>query len=328
MSWTPGRVAYQLFYRPKAAWKAISRRGVISTLVDCEHHRRMMRAAAELPCPDREGAETVRVHFLTGKKFWHQTVFCAWSLSHSAGVNVIPVIHDDGSLDDEINGRFRRCFPRCEIVPNAEAIERLDQHLPTRKFPALRERRQHLPLFRKLLDVHAGTAGWKLFLDSDMLFFRRPDVLMDWLKSPGFHLHMVDVETCYGYPVDFLSRQVGRLVPDRVNTGITGIDSSRIDWDRVESLVAEQLKQFGPHYYAEQAIVAQILSADPGLLALPAQDYLVMPDEAEVRQPTAIVQHYVAQTKPWYYRYAWRNAMELPSAGQGSCSPAMSASDA
>jgi len=292
----------------------------VNTLVDNSHHRRMMRAAMELPCPDRAEAESVRVHFLTGKRFWHQTVFCAWSLSRVAGVNVVPVIHDDGSLDDVFSEHIRRCFPRAEIVSDAEATAQLDELLPEKKFPALRERRRNLPLFRKLLDVHAGTTGWKLFLDSDMLFFRRPDVLMDWLKGPQCHVHMVDVQTCYGYPVEFLSQQVGRAVPERVNTGITGIDSSRIDWEQVESLVAAQLKQFGPHYYAEQAIVAQILSADAGLTALPAEEYLVMPDEAEVRRPTAVVQHYVAQTKPWYYRYAWQNAMEMASEMPGAAS--------
>jgi hypothetical protein len=271
----------------------------------------MRRAAVRLPPPDFPQQPAYRIHFLTGKRFWHQTIFCAWTFSRTAEVNVIPVIHDDGSMTPELMRHVRTVFPRAELITDAEATSRLEEHLPPSSFPSLYDRRRRLPLFRKLLDVHAGTSGWKLFLDSDMLFFRRPSILVDWLQAPDRMVHMVDVQTCYGYPLEFLSEQVSRPVPQRVNTGITGINSSSIDWEHAECLVSGQLQRFGPHYYGEQAIFAQLLSADRSILALPPADYLVMPDESEVNSPTAVVQHYVSQTKPWYYRVGWRNAMQL-----------------
>ena len=52
---------------------------------------------------------------------------------------------------------------------------------------------------RKLTDVHAGRTGWRLFLDSDMLFFARPDFLLAWLADPRQPCHMIDVVSAYGY---------------------------------------------------------------------------------------------------------------------------------
>lgn len=45
------------------------------------HERAMVKAArAVLVQPPTSDLPTLEVFFLTGKKFWHQTVFCAYSL--------------------------------------------------------------------------------------------------------------------------------------------------------------------------------------------------------------------------------------------------------
>jgi hypothetical protein len=41
----------------------------------------------------------------------------------------------------------------------------------------------------------------------------------------------------------------------------------------------------------------------------PANDYRVMPTEAECRAPTAVLHHYVDTSKRGYFRHAWRHAL-------------------
>jgi hypothetical protein len=303
-----GRIAYQLYYRPKAALKAASRRGFINSMVDQEHHRQMRRAAGELPCLDEPERESVRVHYLTGERFWHQTAFCAWTLSKYGKVNVVPVLHDDGTLDEDVVRRLRRTFPKIEVKWQVEAEQVLDRLLPRAQFPNLRGRRDVYPNLKKLTDVHVGETGWKLVLDSDMLFFRAPTELLDWLRSPNRPCHMVDSETSYGYPLDFLSRQCGASVQELVNVGITGLCSERIPWEHLEQWTAEQIDQYGAHYYQEQALIAQLVAADAPAV-MPAGEYVCQPSPAEVLSPVAALHHYVASSKPGYYRHGWRHCL-------------------
>jgi hypothetical protein len=58
-----------------------------------------------------------------------------------------------------------------------------------------------------------GSQGWKLVLDSDMLFFRRPDFLLAWLAAPDRPLHMVDVRSPTAIRAHSCSRSPGRRSP-------------------------------------------------------------------------------------------------------------------
>jgi hypothetical protein len=121
---------------------------------------------------------------------------------------------------------------------------------------------------------------------------------------------MVDSETSYGYPLDFLSGQCGATVPERVNVGITGLCSDQIPWEQLEVWTAEQNRVHGPHYFQEQALIAQLVALQAPAV-MPAADYICQPTLAEGRNPTAVLHHYVATSKPAYVRYGWRNAITL-----------------
>jgi hypothetical protein len=59
-------------------------------------------------------------------------------------------------------------------------------------------------------------------------------------------------------------------------------------------------------YYQEQALVALMLAGHDAQ-CLPSRDYLLLPDEAECRRPTAALHHYVDLSKRGYFRHAWRH---------------------
>ena len=302
-----GRVSYWAWHRPLSAL-AQSRRagGPWQQWLDLRGEAAMRRAAATLPPRNRPAEAAAEVWFLTGQRFWHQTAFCAWSLLQHSSDTVQPCFIDDGSFDDALVAESLRLFPGATVRRAAGIEAQLDQTLPAAKFPALRAQRRTYIHLRKFTDVHAGGRGWRLVLDSDMLFFRRPDALLEWLAAPDRPVHMIDVHDAYGYPATTLAELAGRSVPACVNVGVCGFRSDTIDWEQLEAWTAQLLARHGTSYYLEQALVALLATAaDP--LRLPRADYLLMPDIAECQHPTAALHHYVDLSKRGYFRHAWRH---------------------
>jgi len=308
-----GLIFYKLYHVPKGFMKKISSQGVVNMFIDWQGRIDMEKAAELLQSLEKPltDSKTLDIHFLTGKKFWYQTCFCAYSMSQYAGnVNLRPVIYDDGSLEKRHQDKILDLFPNAKIVLKPEIEEYIDKYLPESKFPYLRERRLNYPNIRKLTDIHVNSQGWKLVLDSDMLFFRVPDVLLNWLKSPQEPCYMVDVETSYGYTNKLMTSLSQAEIADRINVGICGLKSEDIDWEQLEYWCKTMIEQEGKSYFQEQALIAMLMAGKP-CTVVSADDYIVMPEESEEIEPKAILHHYVADSKPWYFRYGWKHILRF-----------------
>lgn len=300
---------WRFYSYPQHYVKNYKTEGYVAAALKYSGQARMEKAARALaPLEYTRSTSDPEVHFLTGERFWHQTVFCLYSLNLQAGFNIRGVIHDDGTIDAPLAAMFRRVFPDVVIVPEREADARLASRLPVAKFPHLRGQRETFKLMRKVTDVHAATGGWKMFLDSDMIFHRRPCQLLDWLKSPQEFCYMVDVVESYGYKRTLLDSLTEKPLPDSVNCGITGINADAVDWERVEWWCKTLLERVGFDYFLEQSLTAMIF-ADHASVPIPKSEYLVRPERAEVKQPRSVLHHYVAESKAWYYCYAWQHVL-------------------
>jgi len=265
----------------------------------------METAAANLPSPPNAPGRLLELHLLTGRRFWYQTAFCLWSLARHANRPLAPVIYDDGSLTDDFRYPLQRLFPAARFVAQEETIARLDGLLPANKFPVLRERWLSYPNIRKLTDPHVGSSGWKLVLDSDLLFFRHPQFLLDWLDRPTCPLHAVDCETSYGYSRPLMYELAGTQVRDLVNVGLTGLNGAELDWERLESWCRVLINRERTHYYLEQALVAMLVAGRECAIS-PAVDYVTLPVEPETTECRAVMHHYVAHSKRAYFQKNWR----------------------
>jgi lipopolysaccharide biosynthesis glycosyltransferase len=302
-----GVIFYRLYYAPKGFIQKCRRQGFINMAVDYQARLQMEKAAYRLKPVESEAlAQPLEIHFLTGRKFWYQTCFCAYSMVQHAKTNLRPVIYDDGSLEKKYLDEILRIFPDAKMILKQEIQERLEEYLPQSKFPYLRERRLNYPNMKKLTDIHAGLSGWKLVLDSDMLFFRSPTFLLNWLKSPQQPCHMVDVESAYGYSEALMTSLAQAEIPERLNVGICGFKSDDINWEQLEFWCKTMIEKEGTHYYQEQALTMMLMAGKSCAVA-PAEDYIVMPERPEVIKPKAVLHHYVANSKPWYFRYGWKH---------------------
>jgi hypothetical protein len=269
----------------------------------------MIDAAGTLePLVNPPDGMPLEVNFLSGANYWYQTLFCIYSLASHAEACVVPTIFDDGTLTPHSIEAILRVVPWARFERHDEIETRLDAVLPANRFPRLRARRLEYPHLRKLCDTHAGRQGWRAVLDSDMLFFGRPTLLIEWLGRPCQPCHLIDPVRAYGYSPELMFELCGKGEPDRVNVGVCGLLSESIDWDRLEYWCGATIDREGPNYLQEQALTALLLSGQ-ACLRLPEADYRVMPSLSEGAHPTAVLHHYVAHSKRSYFQYGWRRVL-------------------
>lgn len=306
-----GVLLYKLLYAPRNEIKTWAKWGFLNSAFTRIGKTNMEKAVSSLQplnrCP-KSDEPSLDIYFMTGRKYWYQTCFCIYSMQAHTDISLRPIIYDDGSLEGLYRKEIIRLFPNAKIVSLEDVEARLDRVLPKDKFPMLRERRLQQPLLRKLTDFHAGEKGWKLFLDSDMLFFKKPTFLINWLQSPQQPCYMLDIENYYGYSNSLLTSLAQAELPDRANIGILGFQSEAIDWEKLEYWLRTLLEKEGTHYNLTQGLSAVLLSKYSCAVA-PAEDYLLMPDMKEAKSPNAVMHHYVADSKPAYFRHGWRKTL-------------------
>lgn len=301
-----GRFLYGVYHAPIGAVRHFFSAGGPFERRRTEQGRREMEQAAFSLSPPPDGiGPALEIHLLTGRNFWSQTAFCLWTFARQSNRRLAPVIYDDGSLTAEFRQPLSRLFPAVRFVDRSETVARLDKFLPAARFPTLRERWINYPNIRKLIDPHLGSSGWKLVMDSDLLFFREPAFLLKWLQSPAQPLHAVDCETSYGYTRPLMNELAGASVADLINVGLTGLDGSELDWERLEQWCTTLIARERTSYYLEQALIAMLIAGRKCAIA-PAEDYVTLPVEPEASACRAVMHHYVADSKRAYFQRNWR----------------------
>jgi hypothetical protein len=95
------------------------------------------------------------------------------------------VIHDDGSLDGADRQRLTSSAPRVRIVDAAVAEEAVNRELAA--FPLVRKVRQHNLWLKALIDYYVlAEADRVIGMDSDIVFLRRPDKVIEWAEHGGW----------------------------------------------------------------------------------------------------------------------------------------------
>ena len=306
---SPGKILYNLYFKPVSSVKRILKTGIKQTREIEAGRKEMMWAAEQLREINYPSGEGYEVYFLTGKKYWYQTAFCLYSLQKVANLNISAVIVDDGSFDDELEQKVMNAFPSSKIFKKDQILELLDEKLPEEQFLVLRKRRIEYPHIRKLTDIHIlpGT-GPKLVLDSDMLFFHKPESLIQWLQNPKGLLFMKDVKESYGYNTELMKELCkSTTIPDKLNVGVAGIPSGIIDWQQLEWWTGQLLEKEGSSYLQEQALTAMI-AAKELVCFLDEKSYKVLP-VIKGEQVPEVLHHYVADSKYDYFVKGWKKVL-------------------
>ncbi|HXA13544.1 MAG TPA: hypothetical protein VNW23_00330 [Opitutaceae bacterium] len=293
-----GRFVYRLWHRPRQWCDLACAYGWGLSARAALGERRMRTAAARLPAPPAGGEKlTVPIYFLTGRRFWQQTLFCARSFVQQGGVAAEFRFVSDGTIDAEIARQLTRPFPTARVLGDAELDEKLAAALPPARFPTLHAHRRRFVLLRKLTDTLAGERGYRLFLDSDMIFWRRPDELLARLaRAEPFY--MADLgDDGYTLPRSVLQEKLGVTPAPGVNSGVVAVRPEDVDWDLLERACALLLAEGRDQRLLEQTLWAVVLGAQ-NARPLPAADYRVVIDPPSCQEA-------IAAGRPSLLHYAW-----------------------
>lgn len=215
------------------------------------------------------------------------------------------VLVDDGSFDYDLIQTIHRLLPGAEIIKQSVIEKNLNDILPDYLFAAMHQKRKVYPHIKKLMDIHTLPGTWKLVLDSDMLFWANPEAIISWLKNPCKPIYMQDCQNSYGYSKELMEELCGSTIPDLVNVGAIGLNSTAIDWVKLNNWIKVLEEKEGTSYYLEQALTAMLLSKTEAII-LPADEYIVNPDVNHINNKTGALHHYVDLSKKGYFNKAWK----------------------
>jgi len=304
---------YSFYYGPK------SRRAIIKNFGGKRNYQAIQKGEADMKMyafnnliftNKNERQPKYQLNYLTGEKYLHQSLFCAFSfyefLSPEARPDFLINFYDDGSLCPSTLDMLKTNFPSIHVISSEHTAQKFNRLLPADKYPHLHKKRAMYPHIRKLTDIHLGSQGWQLVLDSDMLFFDRPSQLLAWLKKPEAPFLLFDPISSYHYSFGLMEGLTGNTVHPHLNVGIAGLKSEDINWDQVEHWIAALEKKEGTSYLLEQALTA-MLCAGKEIIIADKDQYLVKPDKKDVEHLQTTLHHYVAESKEWYYKMAWKH---------------------
>lgn len=246
-----------------------------------------------------EKPEEVPVHVLTGRDDWQ---LCAWMLAswfHYTKKSWNVAIHDDGTLPNEAGVFFQRAFPHARILWREEANIRMAKKLAN--YPLCFDYRERHPLALKIFDFASENESDRfIMLDSDVLFFRPPLEMLEWVSSGARDCWFnADAEEATLVSSAEAESALGIKLWARVNSGIGLIVRDTIDFDLCERALRETTLSKGHIWRREQTLYALCASRNGGGGLLPAKYEVSLGRNAVSKE--LVARHYVGAVRDRYF---------------------------
>ena len=260
--------------------------------------KELLRRALAAPRPTGE-TSSVGVHMLLCERGWAMNILAMWQFEKHTGRPWKFTLHDDGTLTSASADKIRTRFPDCRIIFAVQSDPVMKASLE--KFPRLRDMREKLVLGRKLLDPFHYAEGPRFIgLDSDLLFYRRPPEVLDWVDSGSDDCWFnQDNGEVYSVPRAAIEESFAVKLWPSVNSGL-GLIPSRI---MNHALCEEFLIRLSGHtkkaHFHEQTLYA-LLASSYGKGGLLPSAYRILWDHK--KPADAISCHYVGESK-WHTLY-------------------------
>lgn len=275
---------------------------------DVAYHRMVERLDDEArkdlallkPIPVPQHAD-IECCMLCGHKQAAMAAWALWSLLRFSRGNIGIAVHSDGRLTTDDKVMLGNLFPGV-IIRDKEEIDRaMDAELPRDKYPCIQELYHKQQTCKKIAAFHLLSKSRTLLpLDSDILFFREPTLLLDHAASDSpAVMTMRDVMHAYPASQEEIKEVLGVEVPDRLNSGLAVIrryDRETLDW--TESMLAKLPHEWLYRYFMEQFTMS-IVATRRGHIFLP-EEYRFELGEGE---PVEICRHYISgrTIRPRFY---------------------------
>ncbi|HVQ20598.1 MAG TPA: hypothetical protein VMS23_06050 [Terrimicrobiaceae bacterium] len=211
--------------------------------------------------PVRGPRAPVSVHTLVSSETWDAGILAAISFESFSARSWPFFIHDDGSVTASQRLVIERTLPGARFIPRPEADKvALDQ---LASYPKSLSNRGRHNLSLKFFDFPAHAPYDRfLVLDSDVIFFKRPTEILDWVDSGKEEFWFnEDTGEKYCSPRPQIENALRMKIWEKVNTGICLVPKSAISLELGERLIAAfETSAHHPQFF-EQTLYALMASA-------------------------------------------------------------------
>lgn len=211
---------------------------------------------------------TCEIHVLTSAKDWLNLMWALKSFYWASKRNYALCIHDDGTLTDEHHNTFQQHFPKARVIERKAADEYVLSGLA--KHPRCLEFRKTNHLAPKVFDFAAYlNSDRMLLLDSDILFFEEPTVLLNRIEDPNYSLNTVNGDTASAFTVDpaVVKARCGFDMVERFNSGLGLIHKTSMNLDWIEEFL--DLPDIIGHFWRIEQTLYALFSSKFGAELLP-----------------------------------------------------------
>jgi hypothetical protein len=239
------------------------------------------------------------VHVLAGEEQWLMATWMLASFLHFTDHPWNIHIHDDGTLSDHAIDELSRLFEGIKIVRRGDADAEMAQTLSM--YPRCAEYRAAHPLGIKCFDIpHMAKGNRFLLLDSDVLFFKRPDQILEWAADDN------DVRIWFNQdpqePSSLSSEQcrsdLGFELWSQVNSGLCLLHKDAIRFSNFEQWLELGAIKNGIAWRTEQTLLA-LGASRHGKGGLLPEIYEV--SLGKTRSNQAVARHYVGAVRDRFY---------------------------
>ena len=242
------------------------------------------------------GDSPIEVHLVCCQKDYLCALWALKSFYFTAAVTYPLIVHLNGHMTALALTRLRKHLPNARLLQQEEADKTVIDWLEANHCPRLQKTRAKNGFMLKLIDVNLLSRDPNvLLLDSDVLFFRRPQELLDAVQAPlGGSLFQRDAGSTYNVTLDEARTELGISLAPAVNTGIVLFNTDSIDLRRCEELLGHPgvARQTG---WIEQTLYALVASEQQHVRYLPSTYLVSLDAESDLSRLTA--RHYAGPSR-------------------------------
>lgn len=218
------------------------------------------------------------IHMLLGHRHVGMTLWAVKSFLHACDRRYAVVLHEDGSLTPEDVTLLEQHLRGVRVVRKATADAEMDERL--RPYPNCHDYRYanklhsdhrnagyNMHIFAvRLFDFNFySQASKRMFLDADILFFRRPDEILSWIENPADRRSLYSVEA-FVPAHDWLGRYVFRPKEATFNAGLICLHAPETyDLELLEQWISENKHRMDLAPTFEQSAYRHLITRTPEL---------------------------------------------------------------
>lgn len=221
------------------------------------------------------------IHMMLGHRHVGMTLWAVKSFLHQCDRRYTVHLHEDGSLTEHDVATLKSHLPGVTVVRKAEADERAHELLrdrpncygyrfANRVHSDHRNTQYNMHIFSvRLFDFNLfSTAEKRMFLDADVLFFKAPGEIMDWIENRDDHRSLFSVEA---FEPQRDNRGRYRFMPKErtFNAGLICLDTTMYDLDIIDEWIGNNQARMNRAPTFEQAAYEHCIRRFPESVALP-----------------------------------------------------------